>query len=246
MADLSQIELNGATYNLKDSVARSSKLYFASCSTAAATQTKEVTVSGVTSYYDGLNLRIYFVNAQAYNGIPKLKINSLDAVDIKRITGNNAARYEWQAGEILDFIFVDPYFYMVDGAIATTTYFGVTKLTDSLTSTGTSSAIVPNTLNKLSQNILSGLDAYNAESTYAVGDRVRYGFYFYECNTAITTAEAWNAAHWTEIDPLLTQIDALKSNKITAPTSPAEGSFLTYVNGEWTAQTLSVWNGGSY
>ena len=33
----------------------------------------------------------------------------------------------------------------------------------------------------------------------------------YECNTAITTAESWTSAHWTLLNPLLTQIESLKS-----------------------------------
>ena len=42
-------------------------------------------------------------------------------------------------------------------------------------------------------------DAYSASSTYALGDHVLYNGQLYECNTAITTAEAWTAAHWTAV-----------------------------------------------
>lgn len=41
--------------------------------------------------------------------------------------------------------------------------------------------------------------AYSASSTYAVGDIVLKDGQLYKCNTAITTAEAWNAAHWTAV-----------------------------------------------
>ena len=37
---------------------------------------------------------------------------------------------------------------------------------------------------------------YDATKTYAVGDFCVYGGTVYECTTAITTAEAWTAAHW--------------------------------------------------
>ena len=44
---------------------------------------------------------------------------------------------------------------------------------------------------------------YDSESTYAVNDRCSTetdGVYkSYKCNTAITTPEAWNSSHWTEI-----------------------------------------------
>ena len=42
-------------------------------------------------------------------------------------------------------------------------------------------------------------DAYSASSTYAVGDMVLKDGRLYECNTAISTAEAWTAAHWTAV-----------------------------------------------
>ena len=38
---------------------------------------------------------------------------------------------------------------------------------------------------------------YSASSTYAVGEYVMYNNALYRCTTAITTAEAWTAAHWT-------------------------------------------------
>ena len=40
--------------------------------------------------------------------------------------------------------------------------------------------------------------AYSASSTYALGDHVLHGGGLYECTTAITTAEEWTAAHWTQ------------------------------------------------
>ena len=41
---------------------------------------------------------------------------------------------------------------------------------------------------------------YNATSTYAVGAYVTHENNLYKCNTAITTAEEWNAEHWTLVD----------------------------------------------
>lgn len=39
---------------------------------------------------------------------------------------------------------------------------------------------------------------YSSSSTYNVGDQVMYDGALYTCNTAITTAEDWTAAHWTQ------------------------------------------------
>lgn len=41
-------------------------------------------------------------------------------------------------------------------------------------------------------------DAYNPNSTYVVGDFCIHDNKLYKCNTAITVAEEWNSAHWTE------------------------------------------------
>lgn len=55
-------------------------------------------------------------------------------------------------------------------------------------------------------------DAYDDTATYTVGDLCIYNNALYKCTTAITTAEAWNASHWTatsiavEISELLSDI----------------------------------------
>lgn len=67
--------------------------------------------------------------------------------------------------------------------------------------------IVTNTLQIGGNNLIlqdaavrsSLANAYSASSTYAVGDMVLKDGQLYECNTAITTAEAWTAAHWTAV-----------------------------------------------
>lgn len=40
--------------------------------------------------------------------------------------------------------------------------------------------------------------AYSTSATYNVGDYVIYNNSLYKCKTAITTAEAWTSAHWTQ------------------------------------------------
>lgn len=42
-------------------------------------------------------------------------------------------------------------------------------------------------------------DEYDSTTTYAVGDYCIKDNTLYKCTTAITTAEAWNAAHWTAV-----------------------------------------------
>lgn len=50
-------------------------------------------------------------------------------------------------------------------------------------------------INKIVYGITS--PKFSTRSTYAVGNFVIYTGKLYRCTTAITVAEAWNAAHWT-------------------------------------------------
>lgn len=49
---------------------------------------------------------------------------------------------------------------------------------------------------------LVDLSEYSASSTYAVGDYVYYNELIYKCTTAISVAEVWTAAHWTQVSLL--------------------------------------------
>ena len=59
---------------------------------------------------------------------------------------------------------------------------------------------------------------YSTSATYNVGDYVIYNGSLYRCNTAITTGEAWTAAHWTaavlgnDVSGLKSAIDAVNPN----------------------------------
>lgn len=184
-------------------------IYFGTCSTGASTAAKTVSIDGIDEYYAGLNLRILFTTNQTYNGVPTLNVNSLGAKNIRRLSGTNAARYEWLAGEVLDLVYNGTYFVIIDGGIATTTYYGVTKLSTSAISTATNVALTPSALNDISEYTISGLEPYSSSSTYAIGDRIRTSTYIYRCSTAITKPEAWNVAHWTAEPSLLERIEEL-------------------------------------
>lgn len=64
---------------------------------------------------------------------------------------------------------------------------------------------------------------YSASATYAVGDYVYYTGTLYRCTTAITTAEAWTAAHWTAAK-LGDDVSSLKSatNQIVEAVTESE------------------------
>ena len=81
MADISKIKtLDGTTYDLKDATARKGLLY-GTCSTAAETAAKTVTIDGISELTAGLTVAIKFTYANSAAS-PTLKINSLDAKSI--------------------------------------------------------------------------------------------------------------------------------------------------------------------
>lgn len=53
--------------------------------------------------------------------------------------------------------------------------------------------------------------AYDATKTYKVGEYVVYSSQLYRCITAITTAEAWTAGHWTQT-AVATDVSVLKED----------------------------------
>jgi hypothetical protein len=185
--------------------------YYGTCATAAATQAKVVVCPEFTELKEGVSIRVKFTNAQTYNGAPTLNVNSTGAKSVKSIGTTNAARYCWQSGEVVSFTYDGTNWIMGDAGVATTTYYGYTKLATSATSTSAALALTPASLNNLVSDMIEPYPVYSASATYSVGDRVRYQYQAWECTTAITTAEAWNAAHWKAIDPIQTQIDNLNA-----------------------------------
>lgn len=73
---------------------------------------------------------------------------------------------------------------------------------------------------------------YSSSSTYALGEYCLKDGALYKCTTAITTAEAWNAAHWTatEIGEEITDLkDSLVVDSILSTTSenPVQNKVIT-------------------
>ena len=117
-------------------------IFYGTCNTTAATAAKVVVCEEFTSadLVAGTVVNVKFTNAQTYNGAPTLNVQSTGAKNVKRVGTTNAARYEWQAGEVLQFVYDGTYWMLTDGGIATTTYYGVTKLSSATNSTSTSLA----------------------------------------------------------------------------------------------------------
>ena len=106
------------------------KHWYGMCTTAAATQIKSVTITGFTSadLVDGTQVTILFSYAQTYNGVLKLNVSNTGA---KSIVGD-VKQYEWNASETITFLYANNVWYIIDSKHATTTYWGKTKLSNTI------------------------------------------------------------------------------------------------------------------
>ena len=213
--------------------------YYGTCSTAKATAAKVVDCSNYV-LATGAVIYVKFTNANEYNGTATLNVNGTGAKDIARVGTTKTTRYYWSAGEVVGFVYDGTNYIIIERGTASTTYYGVTKLTTTATSTSESLALTPKALNSFAQNMIANYAVYSSSSTYNVGDRVRYSYNTYECITAITTAESWTAAHWKALDPIQTQIDNGVATGIKMP-SARQTYYLTGVQ-TTTAGVADIYN----
>lgn len=187
------------------------KVFYGTSATAAGTATKVVVCEDFTEtdLVEGTRLSVYFTNANTYNGTATLNVNSTGAKNIYYSGTATNARYMWVAGETVDFIYNGEQWVTTNGGLATTTYYGVTKLSTGANSDSQVYALTPRSLYYFANYSIAPY--YSTSKTYEVGDKVRYNYYIYECITAIETPEAWTAAHWQEADTIQEQIDAINT-----------------------------------
>lgn len=186
--------------------------FYGTCTTKNSTQIKVVVCPEFTELIEGVSIRVKFTNAQTYNGAPKLNVNSTGAISVVLKGTTGGVRYMWQAGDVVDFTYDGTYWVWNKGGMATTTYYGVTKLGTSATSTSTSLALTPLSLSSLVQSMIEPYPVYSTSDTYEIGERVRCEYQAWECNTPITTPEAWTEEHWTALGPIQTQLDSKVSD----------------------------------
>ena len=199
--------------DLSGYVQGNNKIYYGTCITGASIQNKVVTCSGYT-LEEGSLIIIRMSNAQTYNTTSSsnisLNINNTGDINLKAYGTTQVPLYIWAAGEVIAVVYNGTNYLLLKGGLASTTYYGLTRLAASATSDNTTLALTPAALNSLVNGMVCNYPVYS-KTTYAIGDRVRQNYSAWECNTTISTAEDWNASHWTELSPLQSQIDTKAS-----------------------------------
>lgn len=192
---------------------KSKRIYYGTSSTAAGTNEKVVTtVDGNFKLETGAVLFVGFTNKCA--GSPAyLKVDNATAARVATIMQDTGTYNIWDAKEVVGFVYDGTHFVCFGRKSASTSSYGLTYLTTSATADYEYTSATPQSINLLAQNMLAGASVYSASSTYAVGDLCRHDYKIYVCNTAITTAESWTAAHWTALPSFQSQLDTLKSGK---------------------------------
>ena len=122
-----------------------SNIYYATCATSASATAKvATTVSNDFELVTGAMVRVLMTNANTYNGTATLNVDNTGAKNITRVGTTTTTRYFWTAGEVVDFVYDGTQFVMSNKGVATTTYYGETKLSDSTSSTSTTLAATAN------------------------------------------------------------------------------------------------------
>lgn len=159
-------------------------LMYGTCSTAAGTTKKEVACSDFTSLTTGASIRVKFTNGNTVTS-PTLAVNGTTATAIKKYGTTGSMGYMWYSGEVCDFVYDGTYWLMVEGGVATTSYYGVTKLADSV-SASSATALTPSAVNDFVKSgtwtpTVTGVTAasLSASGSYIkVGNIVTINFYF--------------------------------------------------------------------
>ena len=115
--------------------------YYGTCATAAATVAKVVTCSGFV-LETGATIAVKFTY---YNtgASPTLNVNSTGAIAIKQYSSTAVNTYHWRSGEVVLFVYNGSYWELISKSTATTTYYGLTKLSSAVDSTSTVLAATP-------------------------------------------------------------------------------------------------------
>lgn len=155
--------------------AGNAKTWYGTSTTSASTAAKVATCSGF-KLETGATIFIKFTNGNSYNGTATLDVNSTGAKEINYVADSNATRYYWKSGEVVGFVYDGSEYIMIEKAPASTTYYGITKLSSSTSSTSETLAATPKAVksaydlaNGKQDALVSGTNIKTINSTSLLG-----------------------------------------------------------------------------
>lgn len=118
-------------------------VWYGTCSTSASIQQKAVTtLSGDFTLDEGNILLVEFASSNSYDGTATLSVDELTAEAIY-VNGSPTNDHRWRAGEVVIFVYDGYHFNLIEQGMATTSYYGITKLSSSTSSTSELIAATP-------------------------------------------------------------------------------------------------------
>lgn len=122
--------------------------WYGTCTTGATTQARVVTTTtGDFVLAEGNMVRVKFTS-QNNTEASTLNVDGTGAKNIARVGTTTATRYFWSAGEVIDFVYDGTNFVMSRTGVASTTYYGLVKLSDATNSSSTSLSATANAVKK--------------------------------------------------------------------------------------------------
>lgn len=119
------------------------RIWYATCSTASGTGAKTATTStGDFDLATGSMVRVKFTTSNTAAN-PTISIDGSTAKTIQPKSGTSGMANLIAAGEVVDLVYDGTNFIMTKGGSATTTFYGITKLNSSTSSTSTTEAATP-------------------------------------------------------------------------------------------------------
>ena len=118
----------------------SDRMWFGTCTTAAATAAKSVTTTtGDFLLQQGSTVFVQF-NTAITSTSTTLNVDNTGAITVQTSATNALTANQVAPKAVVGFVYDGTVFRMLDGAIATTTYYGVTKLSSAVNSISTATA----------------------------------------------------------------------------------------------------------
>ena len=207
-------------------------VWYGTCSTGSNTNQKvATTTSGDFTLTTGNIVSITFSNA---NGVSaSLNVDSTGDVSIRMTSGSSVNALYWTAGETVTFVYNGTYYLAVGKGTATTTYYGVTKLSTSTSSTSDTVAATPSAVkaaydlaNGKQDALVSGtnIKTINNNSLLGSGDlTIPTG------TTATVTQVSLTVANWNATTTCTKSVAGVTtSNSVIV--SPAPASIADYVS----------------
>ena len=118
-------------------------VFYGSCTSSSTTAAKVVDCPSTFSLTQGVVINVWFMQGQGASSSVTLNVNGSGAITATTTGSTAVSQYAWQAYEVVSFVYTGSVWEMIDGGIATTTYYGATKLSSAVNSTSEDMAATP-------------------------------------------------------------------------------------------------------